>query len=69
VEEIILFFSNNIYKSPFNNSLMGLWGSLAILLGLGPGDPGSNPGIPTFYDSKRFSWENCNRDNGSPNGE
>lgn len=25
-----------------------MWGSLAILLGLGPGDPGSNPGIPSF---------------------
>jgi hypothetical protein len=39
---------------------MGLWGSLAILLGLGPGDPGSNPGSPTFdynngADSTRLS--------------
>lgn len=28
---------------------MGLWGSLAILLGLGPGDPGSNPGSPSLF--------------------
>lgn len=31
------------------NQNMGLWGSLAILSGLGPDDPGSNPGSPILY--------------------
>ena len=30
---------------------MGLWCSLAITFGLGPDDPGSNPGNPTFYSN------------------
>lgn len=28
---------------------MGLWCSLAITFGLGPDDPGSNPGSPTSF--------------------
>lgn len=33
--------------------LSGLWGNLAILAGLGPVDPGSNPGSPMrFKDTK-----------------
>lgn len=28
---------------------MGLWGNLASLRGLGPCDPGSNPGSPSFF--------------------
>lgn len=33
---------------------MGLWGNLASLRGLGPCDPGSNPGSPIdFYKTQR----------------
>jgi intergrase/recombinase len=41
---------------------MGLWCSLAITFGLGPDDPGSNPGSPTFFshssDDNRFKSVN-----------
>ena len=33
-------------NAPNLDNLMGLWASLVKLLGLGPNDPGSNPGSP-----------------------
>lgn len=33
---------------------MGLWGSLAILSGLGPEDPSSNLGSPAISESSYF---------------